>query len=101
MIQDSGNNHVRTPSCVTTENSPASLIVNLDQAPLSYVSPRKHTFSFRGAKNVTFKGKKRQETDHLDFRCSFRWEILADSTNLPEKISTLPAKIQLSGLSLH
>ena len=32
------------------------LVVNLDQAPLSYVSPGKYTFSSKGAKNVPIKG---------------------------------------------
>ena len=44
---------------------PAPLVVNLHQAPLSYVSPRKYTFSFKGAKNVPIKGvdDKRQITE--------------------------------------
>ena len=43
---------------------PADLIINLDQTPLSYVSPRKYTFNFKGAKNVPIKGvdDKRQIT---------------------------------------
>ena len=34
---------------------PAPLVFNLDQTPLSYVSPGKYTFSFKGAKNVPIK----------------------------------------------
>ena len=34
----------------------APLAVNLDQSPLSYVSPEKYTFRFKGAKNVPIKG---------------------------------------------
>ena len=30
----------------------ADLVINLDETPLSYVSPVKHTFNFEGAKNV-------------------------------------------------
>ena len=43
---------------------PAHLVINLDQRPLSYVSPRKCTFNFKGAKNVPIKGvdDKRQTT---------------------------------------
>ena len=43
---------------------PTSLILNLDQTPLNYVSPGKYTFRFRGAKNVSIKGEdnKRQIT---------------------------------------
>ena len=42
----------------------APLVINLDQTPLSYVSPEKYTFSFKGAKNVPIKGidDKRQIT---------------------------------------
>ena len=41
-----------------------SLVLNLDQTPLSYASPGKYTFSFKGAKNVPIKGvdDKRQIT---------------------------------------
>ena len=35
---------------------PAEQIINLDQTPLSYVSPGKHTFNSKGAKNVPVKG---------------------------------------------
>ena len=54
---------------VVKANNPSSLkkfggklhlsrIVNLDQTPLSYVSPGKYAFSFRGAKNVPIKGER-------------------------------------------
>ena len=33
----------------------ADLVINLDQTPLSYVSPRKYTFNFKGAKHVPIK----------------------------------------------
>ena len=43
---------------------PADLVINLDQTPLSYVSPGKYTFIFKGAKNVLIKSvdDKRQVT---------------------------------------
>jgi len=49
---------------VCEHDIPASLIVNLDQTPLSYVSPGKYTFSFKGSKNVPINGvdDKRQIT---------------------------------------
>ena len=34
---------------------PADLVINLDQAPLSYISPGKYTFNFKGGKNVPIK----------------------------------------------
>ena len=34
---------------------PSELALNLDQTPLSYVSPGKHTFSSKGSKNVPIK----------------------------------------------
>ena len=43
---------------------PKDLILNLDQTPLSYVSPGKYTFNPKGAKTVPIKGidDKRQIT---------------------------------------
>ena len=43
---------------------PAPLVINLDETPLSYVSPSKYTFSFKGTQNVPIKGvdDKRQMT---------------------------------------
>ena len=35
---------------------PSALVLNLDQTPLSYVSPGKYTFSSKGSKNVPVKG---------------------------------------------
>ena len=55
----------RTISAAILEHDiPAPLVVNLDQISLSYVSPGKYTFSFKGAKNVPIKGvdDKRQIT---------------------------------------
>ena len=55
----------RTISTAILEHDiPAPLVVNLDQTPLSYVSPGKYTFSFKGAKNVPIIGvdDKRQIT---------------------------------------
>ena len=49
---------------VYNHDIPADLVINLDQTPLSYVSPEKYTFNFKGAKNVPIKGvdDKRQIT---------------------------------------
>ena len=55
----------RTISTAILENEiSAPFFVNLDQAPLSYVSAGKYTFSFKGAKNVPITGAddKRQIT---------------------------------------
>ena len=43
---------------------PTDLIINLDQTPVSYVSPGKYTFNMKGAKHVPIKGvdDKRQIT---------------------------------------
>ena len=51
-------------AAVLEHDIPSSLVVNLDQTPLSYVSPGKYTFSFKGAKNVPIRGvdDKRQIT---------------------------------------
>ena len=35
---------------------PPSLIINIDQTPLSYVNTVKYTFSFKGAKNILING---------------------------------------------
>ena len=35
---------------------PKDLVLNLDQTPLSYVSPGKYTFSAKGSKTVPIKG---------------------------------------------
>ena len=43
-------------TAILEHNILAPLAVNLDQTPLSYVSPGKYTFSFKGAKNVPIKG---------------------------------------------
>ena len=45
-----------TSTVVYNHDIPADLIINLDQTPLSYVSPGKCKFSFKGAKNVSIKG---------------------------------------------
>ena len=54
---------------------PSALVLNLDQTPLSYVSPGKYTFSSKGSKNVPIKGldDKRQITATfvVSASCSF------------------------------
>ena len=51
-------------TAILKHDIPALLVVNLDQTPLSYVSPGKYTFRLKGAKNVPIKGvdDKRQIT---------------------------------------
>ena len=51
-------------AAISEHDIPTSLVINLDQTPLSYVSPGKYTFSFKGAKNVPIRGvdDKRQIT---------------------------------------
>ena len=41
---------------VSEHNIPSSLIIDIDQTPLSYVNTRKYTFSFKGTKNIPKKG---------------------------------------------
>ena len=41
---------------VFEHDNPPSLIINIDQTPLSYVNTGKYTFSFKGAKNISIKG---------------------------------------------
>ena len=43
-------------AAISEHDIPTSLVINLDQTPLSYVSPGKYTFSFKGAKNVPIRG---------------------------------------------
>ena len=49
---------------VSDHDIPMELVLNLDQAPLSYVSPGKYTFDLKGSKTVPIKGvdDKRQIT---------------------------------------
>ena len=51
-------------TAVSRHDIPDSLVLNIDQTPLSYISPGKYTFSFKGSKNVPIKGvdDKRQIT---------------------------------------
>ena len=42
-------------SFILDHGIPSELALNLDQTPLSYVSPGKHTFSSRESKNVPIK----------------------------------------------
>ena len=49
---------------VSDDDIPLELMLNLDQTPLSYVSPGKYTFDLKGSKTVPVKGvnDKRQIT---------------------------------------
>ena len=46
----------RIASIIEEHDIPKELILNLDQTPLSYVSPGKYTFNPKGAKTVPIKG---------------------------------------------
>jgi len=63
-------------TAVHENDIPESLIVNLDQTPLSYVSPGKYTFDLKGSKTVPVKGidDKRQIT--ATFAISLSGEFL-------------------------
>ena len=41
---------------ILDHDAPSALVLNLNQTPLSYASPRKYTFSSKGSKNVPIKG---------------------------------------------
>ena len=41
---------------VSDRDIPIELVLNLDQTPLSYVSPGKYTFDLKGSKTVPIKG---------------------------------------------
>ena len=57
---------------VSEHDIPPSLIINIDQTPLSYVNTRKYTFSFKGAKNIPIKDvdDKRQITATFAVSCT-------------------------------
>ena len=61
---------------IVNDDIPRELVINLDQTPLSYVSPGKYTFSPVGAKNVPINGvdDKRQITG--TFACSLSGAFL-------------------------
>ena len=44
------------PTIIEEHQIPKVLLINLDQTPLSYVSPVKYTFNPKGAKTVLLKG---------------------------------------------
>ena len=66
----------KTSGAIFYYDIPKELIVNLDQTPLSYVSPFKYTFSVKGVKTVPIKGidDKRQIT--ATFAVSMSGEFL-------------------------
>ena len=51
-------------TAISSHDIPNFIVLNIDQTPLSYVSPGRCTFSFKGLKNVPIKGvdHKRQIT---------------------------------------
>ena len=67
-------------SRILEHDVPAPLIANLDQAPLSYVSQGKYTFSFKGAKMYRSKGLMIKDRSlqlllflSLEHFCPFNW----------------------------
>ena len=75
---------------------PTDLIINLDQTPLSYVSPGKYTFNMKGTKHVPIKGvdDKRQIT--ATFAVSASGKFFAYATNLCWKDKKMFAKVYIS-----
>ena len=57
---------------VAEHDIPPSLIINIDQTPLSYVNTGKYTLSFKGARNIPIKGvdDKRQITVTFAVSCT-------------------------------
>ena len=57
---------------ISEHDIPPSLIINIDQTPLSYVNTGKYTFSFKGAKNIPIKSvdDKRQITATFAVSCT-------------------------------
>ena len=57
---------------VSEHDIPPSLIINIDQTPLSYANTGKYTYSFKGAKNIPIKGvdDKRQVTTTFAVSCA-------------------------------
>jgi len=65
FLEEEKFSYQREISKVVTDNDiPLDLVLNLDQTPLSYVSPGKYTFCLKGSKTVPIKGvdDKRQIT---------------------------------------
>ena len=65
------------------------LVLNLDQTPLSYVSPGKYTFCLKGSTTVLIKGvdDKRQIT--ATFTVSATGSLLTNPIDLPEQVKEL------------
>ena len=62
---------------VLDHDMPLDLVLNLDQTPLSYVSPGKYTFCLKGTTTAPIKGvNDKRQISHC------HWNLLANSTNL-------------------
>ena len=61
---------------VYNHDIPADLSINLDQTPLSYVSPGKYTFNFKVAKNILMKSVDDKHQITATFAISATGEIL-------------------------
>ena len=54
-------------SAVYNHDIPKELIINLDQTPLSHVSPDKYTFALQGSSNLLIKGVDDKRKSTLQF----------------------------------
>ena len=70
---------------VYNHDIPADLVINLDQTPLSYVSPGKYTFNFKGAKNALTKGVDYKRQITTTFAISATGEFLPMQLIYPGK----------------
>ena len=87
----------RTISTAILEHDiPAPLVVNLDQTPLSYVSPGKHTFSFKGDKNVSIKEADEKKQMTATFAVSFTVKLLPIQLIYRGKTKRSLPKVQIS-----
>ena len=68
---------------VSDNDIPMEPVLNLDQTPLSYVSPGKHTFDLKGSKTVPIKG--------VDDKRQITFTVTASGSFLPiQFICSLP-----------
>ena len=69
---------------VSEHDIPPSLIINIEQTPLSYVNTRKYTFSFKGAKNIPIKG--------VDDKCQITATFAVSCTGVSLSIQIIYAR---------
>ena len=82
--QNISKSHTIWRSCPVVFNNdiPPELVINLDQTSLSYVTPGKYTFSFKGAKNVPIKVVDDKGQITATFAVSSISHLLAHSSHL-------------------